>query len=200
MNPRFKRILAALDRSPASARVFQQALALAQQHYSQLMLIHCVGLRTLENWGTYLDAGVGLVSPSRLQRLQELHLDEVNTAWQWLYDQALLAQAEGVAAEITCVTGDASSQICRFARDWDTDLILLGHSGKPGLKQHIFGSTTTHVVLHAPCSVMAVQASVDAQSWNSHQEAQTVPQVCDTARDKRLIRSTWNYAVPWAGS
>ncbi|MBD0336923.1 MAG: universal stress protein, partial [Cyanobacteria bacterium Co-bin13] len=102
--------------------------------------------------------------------------------------------------EITCVTGNASSQICRFARDWETDLILVGHSGKPGLKQQLFGSTATQVVLHAPCSVMAVQASAETPYWNPRQEVRTVLKMPDIERDKRLVRSMWNYADPWVSS
>jgi nucleotide-binding universal stress UspA family protein len=194
MNSRFKRILAALDRSPAADAVFWQSLALSQQHYSQLKLMHCVSLRTLENWGAYVDAGAGLASSDRLRRLQDLHLDEVNAAWQWLYGWAELALSEGVTAEITCVTGDACSQICRVSREWEPDLLVLGHGGKPGLKQQLFGSTTTQVVLHAPCSVMAVQPAAETPYQSSRPGFQTVPQARSLERDKRLVRSMWNYA------
>lgn len=192
MTRQFKRILAAMDRSVLASDIFEQALALAQQNHSHLMLTHCISLKTLEQLGTFMDAGFGLASPAKLRQLQEQHLEEVNEVWQWLCAYAIQAQAQGVVAEVTCETGDAGTQICSLAQQWDADLIVIGHGGKPSLKEKLFGSTTNHVVLHAPCTVMAVQPRESAERLMESNASEECANRFYTDSNYRLNHSIWN--------
>jgi nucleotide-binding universal stress UspA family protein len=198
MKTPFKRILVALDRSAAANNVFDLAIALAQQNCSHLMLTHCVSVKTLEQLGTLIDAGFGLASPAKLQRLQDEHLNEVNEAWQWLCDHALQAQAQGIFAEVTCQAGEAGVQICSLAQQWEAALIIIGH-GKPSLKEKLFGSTTHYVRYHAPCSIMIVQPENSPQCLRHPKTPKTLVNGLHQF-DERLAQSIWNLRIPIAGT
>lgn len=187
MKTPFKRILAALDRSTTADDVFAQAIALAQQNNSRLTLTHCVNLETYEQLNFLIDASCGLLSSTKLQRLQSQHISEVNQTWLWLWDYAQQAQAQGVFVEVSCQTGDIANQICSLAQRWNANLILVGHSGWPSLKKRIFGDVTHHVISRASCSVMVVRQE------NSLPHSQLAEVYVDRLRQvNQLAQSRWN--------
>ena len=49
--------------------------------------------------------------------------------------------------------GDPRREILDEAKEWSSDLIVLGSRGRTGLSRWILGSVAEHVVRHAPCSV-----------------------------------------------
>lgn len=150
----FSKILVALDyHSPLAVEVFTRALDLANQHRSHLMLAHCLGLKVLEDMGPMIDTAFGLKSPTRLQ---QSYLQEMEQARQWLEMQCQVATNQGVWTDFICEVGDTGSWICDLARRWEAELIVIGHGGKQGLKERLFGSITNYVVQHTPCSVMIV--------------------------------------------
>src|SRR5277367_2718567 len=52
--------------------------------------------------------------------------------------------------------GDARQQILYVARNWQSDLIVLGTHGHSELNRFLIGSVAYPVSTHAPCSVMVV--------------------------------------------
>lgn len=197
MKAPFKRILVALDRSASANNVFELAIALAQQNCKHLMLTHCISLKTLEQLGTLVDAGFGLATCAKLQRLQDEHRNKVNEAWHWLCEYALQAQAQGVFAEVTCQVGDAGVQICSLAQQWEADLIVIGQGGKPSLKEKVFGSTTNHVRHHASCSIMIVQPENTPQCLR-HSRVSKTWENGSRRVDEQLAQSIWNRPIPIA--
>jgi len=57
--------------------------------------------------------------------------------------------------------GDAASTICSIAEELGVDVIVLGSHGRTGLSRLFLGSTSEHVIRHAPCPVLVVR---EAQS------------------------------------
>jgi len=55
-------------------------------------------------------------------------------------------------------TGTAHAEILRFAREQQTDLIVMGVRGRLAVNTLLFGSTTNHVLRQATCPVLTVQA------------------------------------------
>ena len=53
--------------------------------------------------------------------------------------------------------GDPASKICEFASSVSADVIIIGSTGKSGLKRVFLGSTSEAVSHHAPCSVLIVK-------------------------------------------
>lgn len=58
----------------------------------------------------------------------------------------------------TCVrVGNAGSEIVQEAAGWPADLIVVGSRGHGGLARLLLGSTASHVLHHAPCSIEIVR-------------------------------------------
>jgi nucleotide-binding universal stress UspA family protein len=77
--------------------------------------------------------------------------------------QELAARAEremqeaGFETTARVLTGDPREAIVETARAERADLIVVGSHGRTGLDKLLMGSVASHVVTHAPCSVMVVK-------------------------------------------
>ncbi|MBE9048435.1 universal stress protein, partial [Pleurocapsales cyanobacterium LEGE 10410] len=78
----------------------------------------------------------------------------------------------GVQTEFNQLTGNPGRLICELAADWSADLILVGSRGLKGLKEMFLGSVSNYVTHHAPCSVLIVRDSTEAQSDSTSSETQ----------------------------
>ena len=56
--------------------------------------------------------------------------------------------------EITALVGEAGEAICALAAALPASAIVMGTSGRRGLRRAFMGSTSDHVVRHAPCPVV----------------------------------------------
>ncbi len=65
--------------------------------------------------------------------------------------------AMGVMFETKERRGHAAEQIIAEAAEWQADLIVIGQLGRRGLTRFMLGSTATHVVQYAHCSVLLVK-------------------------------------------
>jgi nucleotide-binding universal stress UspA family protein len=152
---RYKKILVALDRSPQSDAVFEQALELAKKEEATLMLFHCLLFET-PGIGTYADIyGKELINFSH--EMSQLLKQESREARAWLMDYSQKAIEQGILAEWDLKVGDAGSQIRDLAMAWSADLVVVGRRGRRGLSEVLLGSISSYVVHHAPCSVLVIQ-------------------------------------------
>jgi nucleotide-binding universal stress UspA family protein len=152
---RYRKILAALDRSPQSDVVFEQALELAKKHEAALMLFYCLPFE-MQGFGSYADIyGRDLINFSA--EMQALLQQESEQARQWLIEYCQKATEQGVPTEWDLKVGDAGSQIRKLADAWDADLIVVGRRGRRGLAEIVLGSVSSYVVHHVPRSVLVVQ-------------------------------------------
>jgi nucleotide-binding universal stress UspA family protein len=55
------------------------------------------------------------------------------------------------------VVGDPRTALLDAARSEHADLIVVGSHGRTGVKKLLLGSVASHVVTHAPCSVLVVR-------------------------------------------
>lgn len=155
----FKKILVALDRSPQTASVFEQALEQTRPG-SALLLAHVVRLQSDIPAGAFM--GIGTIADvdtyatlkhARQERMQR----EIKQAQAWLQPYYQQAIARHVTTEINCQAGEPSTVICELANQWNADLIVLGRRGYQGIKEVVLGSVSNYVVHHAACSVLIVQ-------------------------------------------
>ncbi|QKQ76082.1 universal stress protein [Nostoc sp. TCL240-02] len=137
----FKKILVAVDNSPATATVFAKALELAQKDAAQLMIGHSIELATSSQ------LTVNLVD-------LEIETEQAQGLLRFYYQKA---KKHGVLAEFSSHTGNPGTNICDLAQSWGADLIVLGRRGLKGFAELLAGSVSNHVVHHAPCSVLVVQ-------------------------------------------
>ena len=56
--------------------------------------------------------------------------------------------------EIMAIVGRPGPAICQLATELDATAIVIGSSGRSGLRRAMIGSTSDHVVRHAPCPVV----------------------------------------------
>ncbi|WP_375510896.1 universal stress protein [uncultured Nostoc sp.] len=137
----FKKILVAVDDSPATATVFIKALELAQRDAAQLMIGYSIELAASSQ------LTVNLVD-------LEIETQQAQSLLQLYYQKAKIL---GIMAEYSYQTGEPGTNICDLARSWGADLIVLGRRGLKGFAELLAGSVSNHVVHHAPCSVLVVQ-------------------------------------------
>jgi nucleotide-binding universal stress UspA family protein len=95
---------------------------------------------------------------------------EIDTIWaQELADAR--EELDRTAATLTNATvekrvevGDISGTIVRVAADAHVDVIVVGSHGRKGLERLLLGSTSEHVVRHAPCPVLVVREAHQGSS------------------------------------
>jgi nucleotide-binding universal stress UspA family protein len=146
----FKRILCAVDFSPASKQALGFALDLARQAQGRVDVVTVVEWIADESLAD-LPASVGeyqkaLADVART-RLRGLLADEPRT---W-------ADIEEIVT-----SGRADREILRLAGERQSDLIVMGTHGRGGLGLAFLGSTTPPVVRGATCPVLVVHEPVGA--------------------------------------
>ena len=73
--------------------------------------------------------------------------------------QSIRELAGDLTIETFLLSGKPASEIVRFAKEHETDLLIVGTQGKSGLGKMILGSVAENVVRTAPCSVLVVRKS-----------------------------------------
>jgi nucleotide-binding universal stress UspA family protein len=77
--------------------------------------------------------------------------------------EEVVARAEGTLREVGFSTegrvlaGDPRQALIQLAQSERADLIVVGSHGRSGLAKMMLGSVSSHVVTHAPCSVLVVK-------------------------------------------
>src|SRR5512139_1839786 len=137
----FNKILAAIDQSPLSQLVFNQALELAKANQSKLFLFHCVTADTI-TLSSPFSGELGL--PSQLVN-QAYQTEFIRLEQQVHHMQSLLkrycelANSQNVVAEYDYKTVEPGQGLCQMAQQWSADLIVLGRRGRKGLAEAILG-------------------------------------------------------------
>lgn len=76
-------------------------------------------------------------------------------------DIASRAEAElkgaGLVTEARVLTGDPRDALVDLAETERPDLMVVGSHGRTGFSKLVMGSVATHVVTHAPCTVVVVK-------------------------------------------
>jgi nucleotide-binding universal stress UspA family protein len=138
----FKRILVASDGSIHSLRAAQKAIELAKiDKESIINILYVVDGKNskqdvLRNWD------LGKVSEQRQGKLQAIK-DKANEA--------------GINYEISIVRGEPVPKILQFAKEIQTDVIVLGSRGLNLLQEMVLGSVSHQVAKKAKCPVMIVK-------------------------------------------
>ena len=70
----------------------------------------------------------------------------------------------GFKSNAKVVTGDARFALVDAARAERADLLVVGSHGRTGLTKLMLGSVASHVVTHAPCSVLVVKTPPPPQA------------------------------------
>ena len=85
-----------------------------------------------------------------IRQQEQYHKETAESAARTLSDAGLKAKA-------TEVLGDPRSTLVETARRENADLLVVGSHGRSGVAKILLGSVASHVVSHAPCSVLVVR-------------------------------------------
>lgn len=142
-----KNILAAVDFSPVSGAVIEQATALAQAFRAALWLLH-VAAPDPDFIG--YESGPQSVRRSVAAGLHEDH--------RRLQDQSAALRERGVDCTALLVQGATPDTIVREADRLGVDLIVLGSHGHGVIRRALIGSVSEHVLHHASRPLLIVPA------------------------------------------
>jgi nucleotide-binding universal stress UspA family protein len=97
-------------------------------------------------------------------------VDAAGLSWMQTAEEDMSAQAKeltaraaleltgaGLPTEARVVRGDPRDALVDTARTMGADLVVVGSHGRTGLAKLVLGSVASHVVTHAPCSVLVVK-------------------------------------------
>lgn len=148
INP--KRILWPTDLSERSLRGGRCALSFCEKFGSELHVIHVVP--------PPLSPDVSLVVPAEVP--VSVSEPELIEASQGALEKLIAEQLSGYEPTVTKVFfGNPWPAICKYAEDYDIDLIVTTTHGRTGLSHVLIGSTAERIVQHAPCAVLTVKHS-----------------------------------------
>lgn len=105
--------------------------------------------------------------PFESGKLEAELMDEQRRALEGLVAKAEQRLREsGFATDGRLLIGDPREALIDAAREERADLIAMGSHGRTGLSKLVLGSVSSHVVTHAPCSVLVVK-TVDGNAPGS---------------------------------
>lgn len=141
-----KKILVALDASPRAPRVLHAAIELSVPLGAQLRLFRCVTLPT--------------EIPQTFWRTPELDMTPVliEQADAEIRELAHAVPPERLESAVARV-GVPWDMICREAKDFEADLLVMGAQGH-GLLDRLLGTTASKVADHAPCNLLMVRSDL----------------------------------------
>jgi nucleotide-binding universal stress UspA family protein len=135
----FKRVLCAVDFSRDSLEAFGSATDIARLHSGALLLFHVIEAQPAVPVDVTLDI-----------------LNKANIAMEGLVASAQ-SSLEGITFTSSIATGLAFREIVDRAREWRSDLVVLGAKGHSLLEETVVGGTAEAVLKEAPCSVLVVR-------------------------------------------
>lgn len=141
---KIERILCPVDFSEFSARAYDYAHSLARQYGSKLFVLHVV--RSIPIDPTFLSPVV----------IDQAYSQQTAHAKEQIAKLVEKQAGVPVKSELIVQMGFATDSILSFAKNHDTDLIVMGTHGRRGLDRLIMGSTTEGVLRKAHCPVLAV--------------------------------------------
>lgn len=141
------RILVATDFSEHSEKAVETGVFLAKAHGASIDLVHA------------LAAPWSMVTPYDVST-PTIYLEDVRqSARRSLLGAVEKAQAEGVEVQSHLSEAPAAEAIVSCAKEFESDLIVMGTHGYTGLKHVLLGSVAERTLRTAPCAVLTVKAA-----------------------------------------
>ena len=144
----YRRILVAVDGSPAANRGLREAIRLAKSEEAALVIFHVV------------NEFYAFAAPEAAASMVDLVPTLREGGKRVLAKAKALAEAQGVRASTVMretVGGAAADAIVREAKKQRADLIVLGTHGRRGMRRMVLGSDAEQVVRTSPIPVLLVK-------------------------------------------
>jgi nucleotide-binding universal stress UspA family protein len=145
----YRRILVAVDGSPAAAKGLREAIRLAKAQNARLFILHVVNKFYV--YASMEGAGLAADLPAMLREGGKRILAKAEAAAQKGNIRPTILMRETVG-------GPTADPILREAQRQRADLIVLGTHGRRGLRRLVMGSDAEQVVRTARVPVLLVRA------------------------------------------
>jgi nucleotide-binding universal stress UspA family protein len=142
----YETVLVPTDGSDASLAAVDQGVEIARLSEGAVHFVHVVDV------GIEMAAsGVGTIADDLEDTLSSVAEDALDTAEE-------RAEDAGVSSTRSVLEGDPHDAILAYGDEHGADLIVLGASGRSGLKERLLGSTTDRVAQTAAVSVLIARS------------------------------------------
>ncbi len=138
----YKRILVAIENSPADRTILDHVTCLARLTGASLLLVHVA-----DGWAA--------------RHYDELKLrdsEEMIADREYLERLGAELKAGGFEADICLKTGDPARELVKLAREEQVDLVAMATHGHKGVADVIHGSTANHVRHNVDVPVLLLKA------------------------------------------
>jgi nucleotide-binding universal stress UspA family protein len=142
------KILIGVDDSPHSTAALEFVKRMTWPQGSEVVVVSAV--RPSVALYTEAYAPPAEVVEGVIEEQRKRHEDLVSRAEVQLRDR-------GFKTSTRVLIGDPREALIEMAKGEAADLIVLGSHGRSGLTKLLMGSVASHVVTHAPCSVLVVR-------------------------------------------
>lgn len=124
----------------------EQAVSIAAPHSATVHLLHVIDV------GIEMSAsGVGTIADDLTETLEQEADDALDAA-------VTQADEADVASDRTILEGEPHDAIATYSSEQNIDLIVMGASGRSGLKEQLLGSTTDRVIRTVDTSVLLARS------------------------------------------
>jgi len=143
MTPLYEKILIAADGSEKNMAAVSEAIRIARACGAEVVAVYVQDLSALES-----------LPPGEMM---------LKDTWGVIQNEAestisrIRSMAGGVALTTAVLEGKPASEIVRYAKENQIDLIVIGTQGKRGLERLLLGSVAESVIRSAPCKVLIVK-------------------------------------------
>jgi len=142
------KIILGVDGSPCSAAAVQFVKRMAWPAGSKVEVIRAVPPVLVAIPEAYLVLS---------DRLDVLRRDLLVEAHKYVEDISCELLGRGLTVDSRVIEDDPREALVQAARASGADLLVVGSHGRSGLSKLFMGSVSSHVVAHAPCSVLVVR-------------------------------------------
>ena len=147
-----KKILVAVDFSPASVEALRRAVQIGEKFDSFLLLLHVVH-DPADMPGFYAAKKAG-----------KKVLRNMEQSAQQMMDEFVARHLKGYGKhEGRVVPGRPAVQIVKVAEKEKVDLVAIGNRGRGGLERLMLGSVADKVIRTAPCPVLTVRGTASGR-------------------------------------
>lgn len=133
-------IVVPTDGSDSSAAAVDHGISIAEPHGARVHFLHVVDV------GTEM-AATGNIAPELTETFEQ-------EATKILDRAASKAEDADITYERDILEGVPHKVIAEYSTDYDIDLIVMGASGRSGIKDHLLGSSTDRVIRSVDTSVL----------------------------------------------
>ncbi len=153
----FPKILLAIDGSKPSMDAAEDAIEIAKNNKSKLIILHVIDLYKYPYLlsSTILAPTFGSQRYAEEKKKAEEWMDAIKEKFKQSNDNDV--NIENFKTEVVEGKTSVAATIVEYAESEDVSLIVIGSRGVTGFKKMLVGSVTSDVVKYAHCSVLVIR-------------------------------------------